>query len=89
MQTMDQRISDSRKKLNRMRYDTTRYQKKLKDLQTQHDQMVKDSQNAVETDAGESQEAQVGLGILCNRRVVSSTAEMICQLLANESIFLF
>ena len=56
---MDQRISDSRKKLNRLKYETTVYQKKLKDLQTQHDQKVKDAQNAVETDAGESEDAQV------------------------------
>lgn len=47
------------KLLNAKRHVTARKQKKLEELQTHYDQMVKDSADAVNTDKGESADAQV------------------------------
>lgn len=56
---MDEKVCDRMNVLNNLRYKTAQLQKKLEEKETQHDQMVKDSENAKATDAGESEEAQV------------------------------
>jgi hypothetical protein len=56
---MDEKVRDRVNVLNNLKYQTTKYQKRLEELQTQNGQMAKDSQDAAETDAGESEEAQV------------------------------
>lgn len=55
---MDEKVRDLVNILNKHKYMTTKKQKELEELQTQHAQMTKDSENAVATDAGESEEAQ-------------------------------
>lgn len=56
---MDEKVHDRVNVLNNLKYKTTRYQKRLEELQTHNDQMAKDSTDAAESDAGESEEAQV------------------------------
>lgn len=55
---MDEKVRDNVNILNNLRYQTVKRAKRLEELQTQYDQMVKDASNAVATDAGESKEAQ-------------------------------
>ncbi|KAL5012564.1 hypothetical protein ScPMuIL_011115 [Solemya velum] len=55
---MDHKVCDTAKRLNAIRHQTTTKQKKLDIIQTQYDQMVKDSSEAVATDKGESADAQ-------------------------------
>lgn len=47
------------KKLNALKHTRNAKEKKLFELQTEYDQMVKDAEEAVNTDAGESADAQV------------------------------
>ncbi|XP_059149671.1 outer dynein arm-docking complex subunit 3-like isoform X3 [Physella acuta] len=54
----DNKVCDSMKQLNNKRHVTARKQKKLEELQTQYDQMSKDSSDAAECDKGDSAEAQ-------------------------------
>ena len=56
---MDFKVCDTVKRLNALRHQTACKQKKLEDLQTQYNQMMKDASDAVATDKGESQDAQV------------------------------
>lgn len=46
------------KRSNAMNHTTVRKQKHLEALQTKYDQMVKDASDAMETDKGESEDAQ-------------------------------
>jgi len=55
---MDEKVRDRVNVLNNLKYQSTKYQKRLEELQTQHGQMAKDSEDAADTDAGESEEAQ-------------------------------
>lgn len=55
----DHKVCDTIKLLNNKRHITAQKQKKLEELQTQYDQLVKDSEDAVNTDKGESADAQV------------------------------
>lgn len=59
---MDHKVCDSIKKLNAEKHKTAMKQKKLEDLQTRYAQMVKDASDAVASDAGESESAQVHSG---------------------------
>uniref|UniRef100_A0A0B6ZZD7 ODAD1 central coiled coil region domain-containing protein n=1 Tax=Arion vulgaris TaxID=1028688 RepID=A0A0B6ZZD7_9EUPU len=54
----DHKVCDSMKLLNSKRHITARKQKKLEELQTQYDQMMKDSSEMVNTEKGESADAQ-------------------------------
>jgi hypothetical protein len=56
---VDQQHSDHIKKLNVLRHENTSKQKQLEELQTRYDQMIKDAEEAVKTDAGESETALV------------------------------
>ena len=56
---MDYKVCDTVKRLNALRHQTATKQKRLEDLQTQYNQMQKDSSEAVATDKGESSDAQV------------------------------
>lgn len=56
---VDQQHSDHIKKLNIIRHENTSKQKQLEELQTRYDQMIKDAEEAVKTDAGESETALV------------------------------
>ena len=56
---MDFKVCDTVKRLNALRHQTASKQKKLEDLQTQYNQMMKDASEAIATDQGESQDAQV------------------------------
>ena len=56
---MDQQHSDHIKKLNVLRHENTSKQKQLEELQTRYDQTIKDAEEAVKTDAGESETALV------------------------------
>ena len=61
---MDEKVRDRVNVLNNMKYKTVSLQKKNEALNTKYDQMVKDASDAVATDAGESEEAQV---LLCHK----------------------
>jgi len=63
---LDQQVCECKKKLNLTLHQQTMRDKKLKALQTEYDQMIKDAETVVMTDAGESKEAQQ-LRILENR----------------------
>lgn len=56
---MDHKVCDTLKQLNALKHQSATKQKKLEQLQTQYNQMVKDASEAVATDKGESEDAQV------------------------------
>ena len=56
---VDQKHSDLKKRLNALKHENVAKQKQLEELQTRYDQMVKDADEAVKTDAGESETAVV------------------------------
>ena len=56
---LDQQVCESIKKLNALKHQRSMKEKKLRELQTEYDQMVTDAEEAVNTDAGESADAQV------------------------------
>ncbi|KAK3092525.1 hypothetical protein FSP39_004008 [Pinctada imbricata] len=55
---MDHKVCDTMKRLNALRHQTASKHKRLEGLQTQYDQMIKDASEAVQTDKGESTDAQ-------------------------------
>ncbi|XP_078489128.1 DC2-related axonemal dynein intermediate chain 4 [Ciona intestinalis] len=55
---VDQKVCDNKKRLNALRSTTEARRKKLTELKTQYDQMLKDASAAVEMDKGESDAAQ-------------------------------
>lgn len=72
---VDQQHSDHIKKLNVLRHENTSKQKQLEELQTRYDQTIKDAEEAVKTDAGESETA-LRLRLLENRL---NKAELKCN----------
>lgn len=56
---LDQQVCESIKKLNALKHQRNMKEKKLRELQTEYDQMVTDAEDALNTDAGESEDAQV------------------------------
>lgn len=54
----DHKVCDTVKRSNAMNHKTVQKQKKLEELQTQYNQMVKDASDAVSTDKGDSADAQ-------------------------------
>ena len=56
---MDEKVRDRINILNLLRYETVKKQKRVEELKTQYEQVEKETEAAVETDAGESEEAQV------------------------------
>lgn len=58
IRTLDSKVRDRVNVLNKMKYKTTKMQKRLEELQTQNEQMEKDAESAADTDAGDSPEAQ-------------------------------
>ncbi|KAK7466000.1 hypothetical protein BaRGS_00037437 [Batillaria attramentaria] len=54
----DHKVCDTVKRSNQMNHVTVAKQKKLEDLQTKYNQMVKDSSDAVATDKGDSADSQ-------------------------------
>jgi hypothetical protein len=57
--TVDLQHSDNLKRLNSLAHKTAVKQKQLEELQTMYNQLVKDSEEVVKTDAGESETAAV------------------------------
>lgn len=55
---MDHKVCDTMKRLNALKHQTAQKQKRLEKLQTEYQQMVDDSSEAVATDKGESKDAQ-------------------------------
>ncbi|KAK2155197.1 hypothetical protein LSH36_246g02041 [Paralvinella palmiformis] len=55
---MDEKVRDRINILNLLRYETVKKQKRVEELKTQYEQVEKETEAAVETDAGESEEAQ-------------------------------
>ncbi|XP_061164227.1 outer dynein arm-docking complex subunit 3-like isoform X1 [Saccostrea echinata] len=55
---MDYKVCDTMKRLNALKHQTAEKQKRLEKLQTEYQQMVDDSSEAVATDKGESKDAQ-------------------------------
>ncbi|XP_048773506.1 outer dynein arm-docking complex subunit 3-like [Ostrea edulis] len=55
---MDHKVCDTMKRLNSMKHQSAQKQKRLEKLQTEYQQMVDDSSEAVATDKGESKDAQ-------------------------------
>lgn len=55
---IDQKVCDSKKRLNALKSTSEARRRKLNELQTQHDQMIKDKSAAEELDKGESEAAQ-------------------------------
>lgn len=53
-------MCDSKKRLNALKSTSDTRKRKLRELQTQYDQMIKDKSAAEELDRGESDAAQVG-----------------------------
>jgi len=78
IEIVDLQHSDHMKKLNSLKHSNALKQKNLEELQTRYNQMVKDADEAVKTDAGESETA-VRLRLLENRL---NKAELKC----NEAI---
>ena len=72
---IDQQHSDQIKRLNALKHENAVKEKQLEELQTRYDQMVKDADDAVKTDAGESETA-VKLRLLENRL---NKAELKCN----------
>jgi len=72
---VDLQHSDHMKRLNALRHANTTKQKSLEEMQTKYNQMVKDADEAVRTDAGESETA-VRLRLLENRL---NKAELKCN----------
>ena len=64
IEIIDQQHSDHIKRLNVVKHENTTKQKKLEELQTKYDQMVKDADEAVKTDAGESETAVVIINLI-------------------------
>ena len=56
---MDEKVRDRMNVLNSLKYRSVQKQKRLEELQTQYDQMQKDASDAVATDSGDSEDAQV------------------------------
>lgn len=54
----DHKVCDTIKRTNALNHVTVKKQKRLEELQTKYNQMVKDSEEAVKTDKGDSEEAQ-------------------------------
>ena len=54
----DHKVCDTVKRSNAMNHVTVSKQKRLEELQTQYNQMVKDASDAVSTDKGDSADAQ-------------------------------
>jgi len=63
---LDQQVCEAIKKQNALNHQRKTRVKKLEQLQTEYDQMVKDAEEVMNTDAGESEEAQT-LRMLENR----------------------
>ncbi|XP_022320197.1 outer dynein arm-docking complex subunit 3-like [Crassostrea virginica] len=55
---MDHKVCDTMKRLNALKHQSAQKQKRLEKLQTEYQQMVDDSSEAVATDKGESKDAQ-------------------------------
>lgn len=68
---MDHKVRDTMKRLNALKHQTAQKQKRLEKLQTEYQQMVDDSSEAVATDKGESKDAQVG-----HHQVQSTTVDL-------------
>lgn len=68
---MDHKVCDTMKRLNALKHQTAQKQKRLEKLQTEYQQMVDDSSEAVATDKGESKDAQVG-----HHQVQSTTVDL-------------
>ena len=56
---VDQQHCDHMKRLNAIKHENASKQKTLEEYQTRYDQMIKDADEAVKTDAGESETAVV------------------------------
>jgi hypothetical protein len=56
---MDEKVRDRVNVLNSLKFRSVQKQKRLEELQTSYNQMVKDSSDAVATDAGDSEDSQV------------------------------
>ncbi len=57
---MDEKVCDAQKRLDLEKYKTSKKLQQLEELQTEYNQMVKDASDAVATDSGDSEEAEVG-----------------------------
>lgn len=55
---MDEKVRDRVNVLNNLKHITRKNQKRMEELQTRHDQLSKDLDDAAESDAGESEDAQ-------------------------------
>ena len=62
------------KRLNALKHENTVKQKQLEEYQTRYDQMVKDADEAVKTDAGESETAVVSK---LQKFIISKIVELI------------
>ncbi len=69
---MDQQHSDHIKRLNVLKHENAVKQKQIEEYQTRYDQMVKDAEEAIKTDAGESETAVVSICLFINSFSVSS-----------------
>ena len=58
---MDHKVCDTMKRLNALKHQTASKHKRLEAIQVMYDQMVKDASDAVQTDKGESTDAQVSM----------------------------
>ena len=56
---LDQQVCEAIKKHNALNHQRKTRVKKLEQLQTEYEQMVKDAEEVMNTDSGESEEAQV------------------------------
>jgi hypothetical protein len=56
---VDQQHSDHIKRLNSIKHENAVKQKQIEEYQTRYDQIVKDAEEAIKTDAGESETAVV------------------------------
>jgi hypothetical protein len=67
--------------LNALKHENVTKQKNLEELQTRYDQMVKDADESVKTDAGESETAVVSYALY--KLLILKTMFFICSLIQN------
>lgn len=85
---MDHKVCDTMKRLNSMKHQSAQKQKRLEKLQTEYQQMVDDSSEAVATDKGESKDAQVRDQLYMYRQI-SSKSELLSVLMKSYDVIYF
>ena len=74
------------KRLNALKHENAVKQKQIEEYQTRYDQMVKEAEEAIKTDAGESETAVVSDHILCILQSALSSTLFSCFFFVDKII---